>query len=310
MSECHRCHASLSPAQHHGGRCAWCCAVSYCNSKCQDEDWPSHETFCREQAQLLINSATSSPHLLRNGGHSPRKAGALQAAVDEGDATAMNALGVLYSLGQGGLPTNAARAAALFTAAVDAPSPPIAAFNNLAVCYKFGRGVDVDLPRAVELWARGADAGDPECMAQLGECLQRGEGTELNPEAAFMWLHTAAEAGHPVAQCKVGFALDTGFGVPQDSEKAVHYYRLAATQGDAAAMFNLGRCYADGSGVPKDPLKFITWLQRAKLAGHPSASRELDEHASRLPHSALSAHWQLLKSVLPFNAAGTPAAFW
>ena len=141
----------------------------------------------------------------------------------------------------------------------------------------------INVPEAMRLWARGAEAGDVESMVQLGYCLQRGEGTVMDPDAAYEWLLRAADAGHAVAQCNVGFCEQTGYGVAKNPVSAVRYYRRSAVQGNAGAMLNLAGCYRTGEGVGEaDPRSHVVWLQRARLAGDVTAARVLDEMSARL----------------------------
>lgn len=81
----------------------------------------------------------------------------------------------------------------------------------------------------------------------------------------------AAEAGSPEAQVRLGFLLDHA----EDNEKAVHWYRAAADQGYPDGLGGLEEMYAKGEGVPRDPAKARELFEKAGEAGHAPSIRVL-----------------------------------
>ena len=109
--------------------------------------------------------------------------------------------------------------------------------NNLGLLYKYGRGVERDLKRAVE------------------------------------WYRRAAEQDHAVAQFNLGLMYDNGLGVTQDFEAAARWFRLAADKDVARAQTFLGMMYWAGKGVSKDRSLALFWTTIAADRGDELAQR-------------------------------------
>ena len=58
------------------------------------------------------------------------------------------------------------------------------AICHLGLCYQIGRGVDVDLTRAVVLFRKSIIAGSKKGMERLAYCYEYGLGVEKNKELA------------------------------------------------------------------------------------------------------------------------------
>jgi TPR repeat protein len=69
-------------------------------------------------------------------------------------------------------------------------------------------------------------------------------------EQAVRWFTKGAEAGLPKAMFNLGFCLDKGEGVVvPDCPAAIGWYRRAADAGDGEAATNLGNMYTLGRGT-------------------------------------------------------------
>ena len=66
--------------------------------------------------------------------------------------------------------------------------------------YFTGTGVEKDMKRAFEYFAKAADKGHAKAQYNLGVLYDRGEGTAQNYEQAFEWYSRAAEQGYPPAE--------------------------------------------------------------------------------------------------------------
>jgi TPR repeat protein len=154
-----------------------------------------------------------------------------------GDAHAQHGLGMLYELGQG-VPYPDAKAAADWyqKAAAQNYAP---ALNNLARLYADGRGVERDVPKAIELWSK------------------------------------AAEAGNVTAHFNLGLQYASGSGVAKDMKKATEHMLQAAESGLPEAQYALATYYRDGTGVEKDLGAARLWYERAASAGFAPARTEL-----------------------------------
>lgn len=81
----------------------------------------------------------------------------------------------------------------------------------------------------------------------------------------------AAEAGSAEAQVRLAYLLDYA----EDNEKAVHWYRAAADQDYPEGIGGLAEMYAKGEGVPSDPAKARELFEKAGEAGHAPSIRVL-----------------------------------
>lgn len=81
----------------------------------------------------------------------------------------------------------------------------------------------------------------------------------------------AAEAGSPEAQVRLAYLLDYA----EDNEKAAHWYRAAADQDYPDGIGGLAEMYAKGEGVPKDLAKARELFEKAGEAGHAPSIRVL-----------------------------------
>jgi TPR repeat protein len=81
----------------------------------------------------------------------------------------------------------------------------------------------------------------------------------------------AAEAGSPEAQVRLAYLLDYA----EDNEMAVHWYRAAADQDYPDGIGGLAEMYAKGEGVPKDLAQARELFEKAGEAGHAPSIRVL-----------------------------------
>lgn len=121
--------------------------------------------------------------------------------------------------------------------------------------FEFGLGADVDMTRAANLYAAGAEAGSVLSMNRLG--LMYLEGTTLlrdYAEAARLFCE-GAEQGEQNSQLNCALMLKDGKGLPADPAKAVAYLTAASEQGNIAASNVLGQMYKTGDGVEANAAK-------------------------------------------------------
>jgi len=92
---------------------------------------------------------------------------------------------------------------------------------------------------------KSAGQGHAYAMGMLSEMLFK-----MNDDVRAMeWLTKGAEAGLPIAMFNLGCSLDKGQGVTApDYPAAAGWYRLAADAGNASAAVNLSSMYLVGRG--------------------------------------------------------------
>lgn len=69
----------------------------------------------------------------------------------------------------------------------------------MAACYVAGRGVEVDLERALFWFEQSAARGVAQAQYGAGMLYATGTGTEQDLEVGQFWLRLAAEQGHAEA---------------------------------------------------------------------------------------------------------------
>jgi len=182
--------------------------------------------------------------------------------------------------------------------------------NTLAIMYRDGRNVPVNLEEAIKWFKKAAESGLAVAQVNLGELILQTNDTETGREEAERWFKLAAESRNVDGQIRVaelsigdewkkewnwtveiatelsnngnirtqsilaGIYLN-GVGTPRDEKTALKWYLEAARGGDFASQFQVGMMYRDGIGTDKDSKKAIEWLSLSGRNGHIRAKTEL-----------------------------------
>ena len=222
-------------------------------------------------------------------------------------------LGEMYWIGEGGLKSDAAKAARWFRAAAEQGHTD-AQMLLAELCHE-GDGVEQDFEEAAKWLRAAAEAGDADALVLLGMMYADFEADmDEDPEGESR-LEVAAAAGHkparyllialrgedefaepdpeefreiaevtlreawrgdPDAQFFAAFAYHKGLGVPKDDVEAMRWLRAAARQGDAAAQNNLGVMYKKGEGLSEpDPVQALKWFRAAARQKDPAGIHNL-----------------------------------
>uniref|UniRef100_K3WPJ7 Uncharacterized protein n=1 Tax=Globisporangium ultimum (strain ATCC 200006 / CBS 805.95 / DAOM BR144) TaxID=431595 RepID=K3WPJ7_GLOUD len=152
----------------------------------------------------------------------------------------------------------------------------------LAILYNEGRGVEENVPRAVELLQDAARDGNPHAQFHLGVMHEYGRGVAQNFTQAAQLYASAAERGIPDAMYYLGLLYAQGRGVSQSFTTAMALFRQAAADplgkerdagdGHAPAMYALGQMHANGQGTAIDYTLALTWLRKAERRQDPRIS--------------------------------------
>jgi TPR repeat protein len=110
-----------------------------------------------------------------------------------------------------------------------------------------------DFPKARELFAEAARAGDARAQFNLGRMYLEDEGGSRDYALALKWSEKAADQGIPGAQYNLGRIYDEGLGVRRNAQRAAQWYQQAAARGFSSAQVALGDMYMAGRGAPFDP---------------------------------------------------------
>lgn len=157
----------------------------------------------------------------------------------------------------------------------------VGAQNALGEIYSNGEGVATDQLEALHWHQLAAEQGDATGQFQLANIYQFGAGVKKhhsqNKVMAATWYARAAAQGNAEAQTQLdllmaqddyndaeaqynlGRLYKYGHGITQDFSMAVTCYRKAATQGHAEAQQDLGNMYYHGDGVAEDKAEALRW---------------------------------------------------
>ncbi|KZN43775.1 tetratricopeptide repeat protein [Pseudoalteromonas luteoviolacea] len=176
----------------------------------------------------------------------------------------------------------------------------IPAILYLAKWYQYGgEGIEIDLKKAMELYAKAVDLGQPSAATELGYIFLNHWRTDKGYETAKKLLVNAAYYGEAKAFCGLGrvyqnagklknvvkaaeyfkvsyirgykaCAFELGYlyhKITNDFKLAHHWYGKAASAGSADAMNNLGMMHNNGEGTDTDFAKARRYFERAAELG-------------------------------------------
>jgi len=95
------------------------------------------------------------------------------------------------------------------------------------------------MEKGYEVVRADAEKGDADAQYNLALMYRFGKGVPENDTEAVKWYRKAAEQGHAKAQSNLGYMYDHGEGVPENKIKAYLWYSLAKAQGNEVAKTNL-----------------------------------------------------------------------
>ena len=96
-----------------------------------------------------------------------------------------------------------------------------------------------DVADYLETYRAGAQAGIAEDQYNLGASYRWGVGMEKNLPLAVQWIRKAADQGYPLAERMIGEMYEKGEGLSVGREEAMRWYRRAANHGDPEAQKDL-----------------------------------------------------------------------
>ena len=137
-----------------------------------------------------------------------------------------------------------------------------------------------NVPRALDLFQKSADAGYPQAQATIGALYLKGLPglLERNPEKGVGLLSQAVRAKSLTARFNLGMAYYNGDGVPQDPSKAAQWLQVAEKQNFVEAQYVLGMLLAEGEeGLPKNLSQGVRLLNKADKQGHKLARAYLEK---------------------------------
>ncbi|CAH0756604.1 unnamed protein product [Diatraea saccharalis] len=135
--------------------------------------------------------------------------------------------------------------------------------------FQGGRGVTLDINKALHYFTQAANTGNSVANAFLGKIyLEGGDGIKPDNETALRYFSKAAELNNPVGQSGLGIMYLQGRGVPKDTRMAFKYFTMAANQGWVEGQLHLGFMYFGGIGVRRDFKQANKYFSLASQSGH------------------------------------------
>ncbi len=157
--------------------------------------------------------------------------------------------------------------------AAEAGNP--AASYKLAMMAYLGTEVPRDASKAISAFTASAEMGHPPSQYALGMIFFHGRDTERDLLRATAWLERAAERGHLMAKTNLGYILAQDLGEQKDEKRAIEMLKDASRDGMSAATFNLGMIYNGEGRSRADHKRANHYLKKAAARGESDALVEL-----------------------------------
>ena len=192
--------------------------------------------------------------------------------ADRNNPRAQRLLGVMHSMGVGGLTKDDKAALGFYRRSANL-NYALGQFN-LARMYENGRGgLNKDLIKAEQLYLKAAKQGYSSAkhdLALLHYWNGSTRGLTLTNEDALAWCEAAAAQGHLGAHhLLISVYSGGGLGVSPDKSKSVEYLAKAAKLGDAKAQSTYGALLARGEiGAKPDFEKAVELFKLAAAQGN------------------------------------------
>ena len=160
------------------------------------------------------------------------------------------------------------------------------AINYQAWLLDNGEYVAADLPRAIALYRRAAELGQPHAQWRLGVLIDEGKAPGALEEA-FALFEAAAEQEFAFAYVSLAVMHATGRGTPQDFAASRRNYELGIAAGNVHAIRGVGVLYALGQGVERDLVEAGAHFLLALRMGNESSQPALSQISGQLSEDEL-----------------------
>jgi TPR repeat protein len=141
----------------------------------------------------------------------------------------------------------------------------------------YGRGtfVAADPARAILLFEKSCDDGEPRACTELGVMIDAGEGVPADRAAAQVLFRKACDAGHGLG-CNNLLLLHPDAVAPEVVTYVLGRYRaICDGGGDGEACATLGSLHLGGAYVPEDPVRAAALFAAACERDHPMGCNNL-----------------------------------
>jgi len=157
------------------------------------------------------------------------------------------------------------------------------AMNAIGILKQRGWGTELDETGSIQWFEQAALAGYAKAYYNLFLIYAKALGVEQNFENAINYLDSLRNTEHfPIALMLLGYYHYKGFGVEQNYETAVDFFLQSAEFYNPDAFYFLGLCYRNGYGVIANESEAQYYLIRAANLGHYFSIEELDEESTEI----------------------------
>ena len=151
---------------------------------------------------------------------------------------------------------------------------------ELATAYENGRGVELNLKKALEIANKGVALKHPVCQCIAARIIMRTTKTKEGLTRAMILLNASKSAGNADAAVMMGTILNKSHG-PEDQQRAVECFRFAANKSLPLGHYYYGMCLKNGQGCEKNVVEGRKHLKLASSLGVKEAMIELADMAQK-----------------------------
>lgn len=149
------------------------------------------------------------------------------------------------------------------------------AMNALGLMYLKGYGTSPDTLLALNWLTKAGESGCYDAYNNLG-VFYKLESRYMNHEKAFKHFSRAAEKGNPIGSYHTGYMLYKGIGCDQNYELAINHFKTCANINYAPGLYMLGLCYRNGYGVEMNESTGRKFLELSAAQSYKLALKELE----------------------------------
>jgi TPR repeat protein len=172
-------------------------------------------------------------------------------AAELGHSRAQLRIGLAFEKGQLGLERNHAKAMEYYKMASDQGDPE--GMFNYAEILESGKGVPMDVNRAVMLYRMSAQKGHTPAIAWYGTLMMHGRHVPQQIEQGKALIKLAIDRGLVAAHRDLAQAAEEGIGMEVDMFEAFRHYRIAAEGGNIYSGIKMARMLREGVGCQRAP---------------------------------------------------------
>jgi len=160
-----------------------------------------------------------------------------------------------------------------FATAPTTPDEHEAHFNEACDCVKNRNFKDAHAKLKVL-----ADKDHAKSLTLTGMLYERGLGVEKDVNKAAQYYAKAATKGLPEAESRLGhLLLDSENKIEKQTKSGAYWIEKAAQHGVSEAQATLGKLYYEGNHLPINNSEAVRWLRQAADQGHVEAANMLNK---------------------------------